>query len=220
MVHGRHVIADERNGYKKPKHSQLEFVRENGGFHAGTEKAAHERMSDLGESWGGTMPRFYHGRVDPAKMRNTPAQGNWEVAGPDKVRPDRGRIADQQEGWAQEHENSYYRNDYEDEGSTSAILATKGTGRRDLIGDQFQTPDNFETWRGAVGNALRRGDEVPRNVHASFRASGGAAAPQYNFDTRYDGALRNSFKGQEDMLPTARWWGTEYVGKNASEAPF
>lgn len=193
MVHGRYVDKVER-GDAMPQFSRMEFPEPvlGDGFHAGTEKAAHERLQHLGKPWMDREARFFHGRVDPDKMSNTPTPGRWEPADAEPSPTDPGRRKDRGELWAIEDHDQYYRNDYEDEGSTSAILsvrnaparthATRGTP----VEEGYKTPNNFETWRTSVGNAMAQGDKVPRHVQALYEASGGADGPHHNLDTRFN----------------------------------
>jgi hypothetical protein len=138
------------------------------GFHAGTERAAHDRLGPEGHAvpWKGTHAVFYHGVVDPEKMRNKPEPGHWEG---NPLVGDKGRIEDKDEDWNQGHHDKYYRNDWEDKGSTSVILSTPIHPRTG-----HPAPTNFLTHRAAVSEALRDGKHVPSHVRAVYDATGGA----------------------------------------------
>jgi hypothetical protein len=153
-------------------------TRVSSGFHAGTERAAHERLQSLGSAWADHSPRFYHGRVDPSQMQNTAVPGQWENA-LDNTRHggDPGRMVDQGEEWRRYEHGSYYRNDYEDKGSTSVILPLE-VEHGDPEAASTYTPQNFKTHREAVSDALKQGKPVPSHVRAVHDATGGESGPK------------------------------------------
>lgn len=198
MVHGRYV--HQTAGPVTERHVTT------GDFHAGTRKAAHDRLSGsvsgIGVPWEGHVAKFFYGRVDPAKMKNTSDAAFDGDPG--------GRLKDQQEEWEPRHFNHYYRNDYEDPGSTSAILRVrdhrgtpvreaketvpwpdkKWTGSKweDTMGTITRTanlPENFHSWRDSVGSALYRGQHVPAHVEALYHATGGSAGRHSVHDTEF-----------------------------------
>jgi hypothetical protein len=91
FVHGRYERTMRGSRELDLHDASLEFQ----GFHAGTEKSAHERLISLGPPWTHHEPRFYHGRVDPTQMQNTPVPGTWGERGRPAQRqgspPGRGR---------------------------------------------------------------------------------------------------------------------------------
>lgn len=146
------------------------------GFHAGTEAAAEDRLMQLGVPWADHSPRFYHGRVDPGRMRNTAVPGDWEhkensLGGAVRQAWDPGRLPDEGEEWGSMHHGSYYRNDYEDKGSTSVVLPVEHIGGRYI-------PQNFQTHREAISEALRQRRTVPAHVKAVYKATGGTRGPR------------------------------------------
>lgn len=157
-------------------------------FHAGTENAALERMTDLGHRITPEHePRFFAGTVDESKMRNPSPTGRahdlpegqhverfqpglTKSYGVPKVTPSphEWRAEDKGEDWDRSHGDQYYRNDHEDPGSTSVILHDR---RRD--GEEL----NFKPWRTHVSEALRQGQPVPHHVKGLYHDTGGADGP-------------------------------------------
>lgn len=192
FVHGRYMHPDQAHDLPEPSDGTWDF-------HAGTVKSAHERLDNLGSPWTGTEPRYWHGRVNSHLMENTPNLGHWEGAHPvgfeSAVPPvnqaDPGRIPDQLNEWWRAHANRYYRNDWEDKGSTSVILDSSkhAEQKRTPMGTPYEIetlrPDNFTTWRQGVTNALQFGKEVPSHVRAAYEASGGEHGAHANVDTDF-----------------------------------
>jgi hypothetical protein len=85
-----------------------------------------------------------------------------------KVSPHEWRIDDEGESWERKHGNHYYRNEYEDPGSTSVILHDERRAGASL---------NFKPWRAHVSEAIRMGSKVPSHVEALYHATGGEAGP-------------------------------------------
>jgi hypothetical protein len=172
FVHGRYEPL-------KPGPRELVFNEDEAnsskGFHAGTETSSHERMSALGTPWAGTSPKFYHGSVDVTRMNNNSTPGAWETGSFRQY--DRGRAQDEGQGWTPEDHGKYYRNDYEDVGSTSAVLPfEKHLDHGEHFGEH--TPGNFLTHRQAVSDALSQGKTVPGHVKAVYDATGGSYGPK------------------------------------------
>lgn len=160
-------------------------------FHAGSEKAAIERMTQLGHRWNDRYePRFYAGRVDPSQMHNQPPPEGPNFHPGQRVE-ERGvepykekrvvreadnewRAEDIGEDWSQSDVDHYYRNDYEDVGSTSVILKEGREG-----------PRNFRTHRSLVSEAIRDGLPVPKHVQATFEASGGTRGSRAIYPQEY-----------------------------------
>lgn len=173
MVHGRFLKHEAVHdlGFGR----QLNTWATDRGFHSGTERAAHERVVDLGVAHPGydETPRFFHGRVDPKQMHNRPEPAAWEGG---SLGDDLGREEDQGEDWGPHHHNRYYRNDYEDEGSTSAIHGWTGGPDHTNAGN---VPENFVTWRQSVADAQANGDKVPSHVQALYNVTGGVNGPHH-----------------------------------------
>lgn len=180
------------------------------GFHAGTERSAHERLDVLGPAWERHSPRFYHGRVDPAQMQNTAVPGNWENKAPKALGggvvrhyDDPGRVPDEGEGWGPRHHGSYYRNDYEDKGSTSVILPLRerGAGPFDRV---YEPPQNFKTHRETVSDALKAGKPVPSHVREPFLATGGEFGPKSvthtHFEARYKPVFGKGYNRYDEPI--------------------
>lgn len=210
FVHGRYMsMAASEQGYKNMLFSGGPPTQ---GFHAGSEAAAHERLTNLDAPLHGHAARFFHGRVDPIHMQNTPNKGEWEQgfpaetahtnparALPTRRTDDPGREVDQIDEWRLRHHGSYYRNDYEDRGSTSVILPTEEVrykqrmdfegqpGRPPAVYERVDhAPRNFNTWRMDVHRALSTGQEVPHHVRATYEASGGVEGSHSNVHSHFE----------------------------------
>lgn len=128
-------------------------------FHVGTRQAALERVETLGPPRMGDRQhaRFFVGQVDPERMENTPETPHTDM-GLD---------------WTPNEVNHYYQNDSEHEGSISAVLDA----------DEVREGTHFRSWRGAVSDALRTGQDVPEHVKSLYRRTGGPHGSQATFDT-------------------------------------
>lgn len=194
MVHGRM----ESPFSKTPRTNRSQSQGEPDTFHAGSKQAATERLDNLGTPRRGTTPKFYHGQVDPQQMRNSPDPGKWEPESPPGTYPtpkasprDPGRMPDIAGGWGRKHLGKYYRNDYEDKGSTSVVL-----GNESRTSD---APKNFTPWRRSVSNAIRSGEHVPGHVRGYYEASGGAHAPQGLHDPDFRPSTYGSAQHTKDL---------------------
>lgn len=209
MVHARFMNVADVNA--PGAHAQMGNWAKPQGFHAGTERAAYERMEALGPPnvASDPHPRYFHGQVDPAKMQNTPQPSLYETDPNKAVRisngwetgpKDKGRLQDHGEDWEPEHHNSYYRNDIEDVGSVSTIHGWRDPQR---ITSEFggsrhvSIPDNFTTWRQSVTEAHEAGKVVPSHVRAVYDATGGEAGPHHVLHPDLDRHLNDAWKRPE-----------------------
>jgi hypothetical protein len=93
-------------------------------------------------------------------------------------------MVDQGEEWRRYEHGSYYRNDYEDKGSTSVILPL-AVDHGDPSAASTYTPQNFKTHREAVSDALKQGKPVPSHVRAVHDATGGESGPKSVVHTNF-----------------------------------
>lgn len=140
------------------------------GLHAGTEKAAFERVNNMqpeadyqpaGHKHQGFETAAHYGTVERDHMENTPHD----------LAEDEGVFS--AEGMSH---GMYYKNDAEDVGSTSVMIPG---GNRPVPGPNRPSTDTpgFKTWRRHVGEALAdpsKAHTVPHHVRAIYEASGGA----------------------------------------------
>lgn len=193
MVHGRNATVSHGNGYHVSTHD----------FHAGTEKAAHDRLNMLGPAWEGTEPRFYHGTVDASQMSNRPDWNDFNKDGP---------VSDHGDNWPDmtERAGKYYKNEWEDPGSVSVILDGRRrrglshrtttdvmTGAERAYTSNDDRPDNFKTWQEHVQEGLQTpGRTVPKHVEAIYNDMGGPKAPTHVYHPEY----KNQPTGYHVML--------------------
>lgn len=178
-VHGRMMASDEP---QKP--SVIEHLSDDGSpvhnwssFHAGTVKAAHDRLHDLGVPFEGTAPRFTYGSVQPEAMHNKPnPHPNERLPNTPVPYSTHARIPDSGDMWDSGDQNHYYMNEHEDKGSTSVILGP---------GSQGDRPHNYQTHRQAVSQAIRSGQHVPAHVRGPYEASGGETGPESYHDPSF-----------------------------------
>jgi hypothetical protein len=225
MVHGRFVDKDymDQAGVAKQLHPLWSGPQ---GFHAGTEKAAHDRVADLAPAIEGTTARFFHGRVDPAQMRNQPTPGRWEQSTQGTVaKGDPGRKPDKGEDWDRTHHNTYYRNDYEDKGSTAAILPVNihVTGEEQIgaltVPTEEHRPGNFTTWRDGITQAMKASQRIPAHVKALYEASGGESGPHHVLHTsqfgidKHNARTKGAYATVDSPLATkmTAWGGHEWA---------
>lgn len=227
FVHGRYERPDAAHA------GQLDLglfaADSNTAFHAGTERAAHDRLageeSGLGIPHEGHKAVFYHGEVDPKRMRNTAVPGRWEASqhalGP--AAGDPGRIRDQDEEWKPSHHDKYYRNEYEDKGSTSVILSayTAGTRKgRDGYDEPRYLPRNFTTHREAISTALAQGQHVPSHVRAVYEATGGESGPLSVVHTHFSTPAKTKYETTDHMFPGSVAWTLGQIRAQAQKPPF
>lgn len=184
FIHGRYMDKD--------MHSTAQPHLMGYTLHAGTRAAAMDRLEQLGAPYGGRKQhaRFFAGTVDPRRMRNQPPSGDVHDHGDQEVtrriyggseetkitKPNvnEWRIKDQNEDWAEEHHDHYYRNEAEDPGSTSVIVSTPTPGMT-----------NFKPWRKHVSEALKYGQPVPKHVEALYHATGGEKGGVYHLESDF-----------------------------------
>lgn len=188
MVHARFMNVADVNA--PGAHAQMGKWESSSGFHAGTEQAAYERMEALGPPnvASDPHPRYFHGRVDPSRMKNGPVE-------------DQGRLHDQGEDWTHDHHNSYYLNVIEDKGSVSTVHGWRDPERVvDTLGSSrhVSIPDNFTTWRQSVTQANDEGTKVPSHVQALYDATGGSAGPHHVLHPDLDRHLNDAWKNPEN----------------------
>lgn len=217
MVHGRFVREDRLTQPGLP--NQLAAYSGRAGFHAGTARAAQERVATLGPANKGYAedPRFFHGRVDPAKMKNTPDPGAWEDPKGPYPPPinDPGRIVDQGDDWQHHDHNKYYKNEHEDPGSVSSVHSVESVDRHSVQG----VPNNFKTWRQSVAEAQESGAHIPSHVKAVYDATGGTAGPHHVINPAFYKETTEMRSGYGYDLPmvrgnkTGHWWVTPHADK-------
>ena len=204
FVHGRPVRKDKPlNAVPNPAFD----------FHAGTRKAALDRVHDMGALRGGDEQhvRFFAGQVDPRKMENRPPEEGphhhpgqvvekRQYGGSEQVRvaepaENEWRLKDQWLDWGEGDLNHYYRNEAEDPGSTSVIL--HGSQR------------NFRSWRGQVSQAIREGKTVPSHVRSAYEASGGSGGSKTYFDAEYKPTRATLSNRQEGLFSPGQFYGSK-----------